>query len=50
VICDLPDAAAWARAEVLIGNCPESEAATDVLRLEPWEARVHRRIEPVPPR
>ena len=41
----VPDAAAWAGAEVLIENCPASAPAGGgaALALAPWEARVHRR-------
>jgi oligo-1,6-glucosidase len=38
---ELPDATAWADAEVLLGNCPATGSSG--LALEPWEARVHRR-------
>jgi oligo-1,6-glucosidase len=37
---DVPDAAAWAAAELLITNVP---APGDGLALQPWEARVYRR-------
>jgi oligo-1,6-glucosidase len=37
---DVPDAAAWARAELLLSNVA-SDASS--LVLEPWEARVHKR-------
>jgi oligo-1,6-glucosidase len=40
---DVPDAAAWARSELLLGNCPEPSAPPSELTLLPWEARVHRR-------
>ncbi len=44
VAVDLPDAAAWARAEVLIADGrPAADVAGGVLSLGPWEARVHRR-------
>ncbi len=43
-VCDLPDGAAWAASEVLIGNCPQSEPPGEQFRLAPWEARVHRRV------
>ncbi|MEX5256499.1 DUF3459 domain-containing protein, partial [Kocuria arenosa] len=39
---DLPDAAAWAGTEVLLGNL--SGGPADVTVLAPWEARVHRRV------
>jgi oligo-1,6-glucosidase len=38
-LTDLPDATAWAGAELLIGNYP----AAGELILRPWETRVHRR-------
>ena len=41
---ELPDAGAWAAAEVLIGNGPSLPAPAGGLRLAPWEARVHRRL------
>ena len=44
VVPEIADARAWARAEVLIGNCAAPEPARADLGLEPWEARVHRRI------
>ena len=44
--CAVPDASAWAAAEVLIGNGPSPPAAPGELRLAPWEARVHRRSQP----
>ena len=37
---ELPDAAAWADAELVIGNY---DGVGDVTRLRPWEGRVHRR-------
>ncbi|WP_461011302.1 glycoside hydrolase family 13 protein [Streptomyces capparidis] len=42
---DLPDAAEWARAELLLSNVPPEPAdgPGDALVLRPWEARVHRR-------
>jgi oligo-1,6-glucosidase len=39
---DVPDADAWAGAEVLIANCHEQPGPV----LQPWEARVHRRAVP----
>jgi oligo-1,6-glucosidase len=39
-LAELPDAAAWAGAELLIGNYP---APDHDLTLRPWEARVYRR-------
>jgi oligo-1,6-glucosidase len=43
VSADLPDAAGWVGAEVVIGNCPAPAQPRTALALEPWEARVHRR-------
>jgi oligo-1,6-glucosidase len=43
VAVDLPDAAAWAGAELLVANCAPMGGADGALSLEPWEARVHRR-------
>jgi oligo-1,6-glucosidase len=40
---DLPDAADWLDAELLVGNCPAPAGPRTALELEPWEARVHRR-------
>jgi oligo-1,6-glucosidase len=37
---EIPDAAAWARAELVLANVP---APGDGLALQPWEARVYRR-------
>jgi oligo-1,6-glucosidase len=37
---DVPDATAWANAELLLGNVAEPAPS---LELEPWEARVYRR-------
>jgi oligo-1,6-glucosidase len=39
---DVPDADAWAGAEVLIANCHAQPGPV----LQPWEARVHRRAVP----
>ncbi len=39
----LPDAEGWTGAELLITNVQE-RGQTPVLRLEPWEARVYRRV------
>ncbi|MDP8910208.1 MAG: alpha-glucosidase [Chloroflexota bacterium] len=44
VLSDLPDGGAWAGCDVLIGNCPALQEPAGELRLEPWEARVHRRV------
>jgi oligo-1,6-glucosidase len=38
---DLPGAAAWSEAELVLGNLPHAELDPTVLR--PWEARVLRR-------
>jgi len=43
VTADVPDAAAWARAELLITNCPAPDVGQTPLTLQPWEARVYRR-------
>jgi oligo-1,6-glucosidase len=40
---DLPDAAEWAGAEVLLSNYPVPPTPPRHLWLQPWEARVHRR-------
>lgn len=40
----LPDAAVWARAELLLGNVPAADPAR--LTLEPWEARLYRSTGP----
>jgi oligo-1,6-glucosidase len=40
---DLPDAAAWATSEVLLGNYPAPASTETGLVLRPWEARVYRR-------
>lgn len=39
----IPDAAAWERAEVLLTNAPPPEPSQPRLSLQPWEARVYRR-------
>ena len=38
----VPDEAAWAGSELLLGNCGEP-GSRDELILRPWEARIHRR-------
>ncbi|MDQ3422119.1 MAG: alpha-glucosidase C-terminal domain-containing protein, partial [Actinomycetota bacterium] len=43
LIVDLADAARWAASPVLLSNLYPSPVPSDVLALEPWEARVHRR-------
>jgi oligo-1,6-glucosidase len=41
---EVPDAAQWLGAELLLGNVPApAELDGAPLGLEPWEARVHRR-------
>jgi oligo-1,6-glucosidase len=40
---DLPDAAAWEDAELLVTNLADPGPLGAGLELEPWEARVHRR-------
>jgi oligo-1,6-glucosidase len=41
VLADVPDAAAWSQAELLLANAPVAPASG--LALGPWEARVYRR-------
>jgi oligo-1,6-glucosidase len=41
-VVDLPDAAEWADAELLIGSPPEPDADAPLV-LRPWEGRVYRR-------
>jgi oligo-1,6-glucosidase len=43
LVMDLPDAAQWAAAPVLLSNLDVVPAPSEVLSLQPWEARVHRR-------
>ncbi len=43
LIVDLADAAGWAASPVLLSNLDPGPAPSDVLALQPWEARVHRR-------
>jgi oligo-1,6-glucosidase len=40
-VADVPDAAAWAAAELVLANVPVAQGAD--LSLGPWEARVYRR-------
>ncbi|MDP9362646.1 MAG: alpha-glucosidase [Chloroflexota bacterium] len=40
---DLPDAAEWAAAELLLGNYPDPDGSAAGIVLRPWEARVYRR-------
>jgi oligo-1,6-glucosidase len=40
---DLPDAAAWASSEILIGNYPATDKLQPRHTMRPWEARIHRR-------
>ncbi len=42
VVAEVPDAAAWAASELVLGNAG-TPAETDRIVLGPWEARVHRR-------
>jgi len=42
-VAAVPDAAAWARAELVLTNAPAPAADATELALEPWEARVLRR-------
>jgi oligo-1,6-glucosidase len=42
VTVNLPERDAWAASETVLGNVPE--ASGDVASLQPWEARVHRRV------
>ncbi|MGZ4632104.1 MAG: alpha-glucosidase C-terminal domain-containing protein, partial [Actinomycetes bacterium] len=44
VVADVPDAAAWTTAELLVTNYPPSEHPTDEMLLRPWETRVYRRV------
>jgi oligo-1,6-glucosidase len=39
----LPDAAAWATSELLLGNYPTVEEWASGIVLRPWEARIYRR-------
>ncbi|MGH3467457.1 MAG: DUF3459 domain-containing protein, partial [Thermocrispum sp.] len=41
---DVPDAAGWAQAELVLANLPAPEPG---LTLAPWEARVYRRVRPL---
>ncbi|MEA2292009.1 MAG: oligo,6-glucosidase [Solirubrobacteraceae bacterium] len=43
VTADVPGAAAWAGAELVLGNGPVRRAEPQGLALAPWEARVYRR-------
>ncbi len=40
----IPDAAAWERAELLLSNAPAPDPSQHRLSLQPWEARVCRRV------
>jgi len=40
---ELPDAAVWRDAELLLPNVPDPAPVAARLTLEPWEARIHRR-------
>ena len=44
VTADVPDAAAWAAAELVVGNYPAPGRADGALTLRPWEGRVYRRV------
>lgn len=39
----VPDAAAWAKAELLLGNYPAPGGSTAGIVLRPWETRIYRR-------
>jgi oligo-1,6-glucosidase len=43
VTVEIPDAAGWRDAELLLANVPAPDALQTELTLQPWEARVHRR-------
>jgi oligo-1,6-glucosidase len=45
-VADVPEAAAWASAELLLGNYPAEGASASAvpLTLRPWESRVYRRF------
>jgi oligo-1,6-glucosidase len=43
VAADVPDAAAWAASELVLGNVPAPDARGDEIALGPWEARVYKR-------
>jgi oligo-1,6-glucosidase len=40
----IPDAGSWERAELLLSNSPSPDPAHHRLSLQPWEARVYRRV------
>jgi len=42
-LVDLPDAVAWARSELLLGNYPMNRMPPMDITLRPWEARIYRR-------
>ncbi len=42
-VVELPDAAEWAAAELLLGNYPAPDAPAAGIVLRPWEARIYRR-------
>jgi oligo-1,6-glucosidase len=46
VRADTPDAVAWTRSELLIGNYPPPDGSQAALTLRPWETRVYRRTGP----
>ena len=43
VVAEVPDAAGWAGSELLLGNYPVPNSASEIV-LRPWESRVYRRI------
>jgi hypothetical protein len=42
---ELPDAPGWAGAEILSANVPGAVAGPLPESLEPWEARIYRRVK-----
>jgi oligo-1,6-glucosidase len=46
VTADIPGAAGWLDAELILGNVPAPDPIQPQLTLQPWEARVHRRNRP----
>jgi oligo-1,6-glucosidase len=46
VLAEVPDAAGWDAAELVLGNLPTPPAATATAALRPWEARILRRRHP----
>jgi oligo-1,6-glucosidase len=43
ITAKVPNAARWTQSELLLSNLPTPEALGETLRLQPWEARIHRR-------